>query len=385
MKSKLQIPFGKPLIGEQEIAAVNEVLRGTTLVHGPRTQAFEDSFNEFTGAENSVAVSSCTAGMHLVYFALGLGPGDEVLVPAQTHVATAHAIRLTGATPVFIDSEIQTGNIDASKIEQAITGRTKAIAVVHYLGVPVNMFQINAVAKKHHLFVLEDCALALGARFDGAHVGTLGDVGVFSFYPVKHLTTTEGGMITAKNSDFAARLRLLRAFGINRNHSERSVSGIYDTLELGFNYRMSEVNAAIGLVQLSRVKQFLVSRRKNFEYLLDLLSSQIPDEVRILPQPCTGEFLSSHYCMSVLLGDNLARKRTSIIQSMSETGVGTSIYYPHPVPRMSYYKGLSNNWRMFPIAAMLSDQSIALTVGPHLGTSEIEHVASSLIQAVASK
>ena len=199
-----EIPFGRPIIGEAERAAVLDVLYGPILVHGPRTIAFENAFAKWTGAPHAISVSSCTAAMHLVYFTLGYGPGDEVIVPAQTHTATAHAVELTGAKAVFVDSERRTGNIDVSAIEAAITPRTRAIAVVHYLGVPVDMAGIGAVAKRHGLFVLEDCALAIGTRIDGVHAGLFGDVGCFSFYPVKHMTTAEGGMIITRNAALAA-------------------------------------------------------------------------------------------------------------------------------------------------------------------------------------
>jgi dTDP-4-amino-4,6-dideoxygalactose transaminase len=181
------IPFGRPTIGEEERAAVLDVLSGPILVHGPRANAFEDAFAAWTGAPHAVTVSSCTAAMHLVYFALGYGPGDEVIVPAQTHAATAHAVELTGARAVFVDAERQTGNIDIAAIEAAITPRTRAIAVVQCLGIPVDMTAVKAIAERHGLFVLEDCALAFGTRIDGVHAGLFGDVGCFSFYPVKHM------------------------------------------------------------------------------------------------------------------------------------------------------------------------------------------------------
>jgi dTDP-4-amino-4,6-dideoxygalactose transaminase len=376
------IPFGKPLLGAEERAAVDSVLRGSTLVHGPKAVEFEEAFADFTSADAAVSVSSCTAGMHLAYFALGLGPGDEVIVPAQTHVATAHAVRLTGATVVFVDSENHTGNVDTRVLESAVTSKTRAIAVVHYLGVPANMGEISEIAKRHKLFVVEDCALALGARVMGTHVGLFGDVGVFSFYPVKHMTTTEGGMIITKDAEFAARLRLLRAFGVDRTHGERSIPGMYDTVDLGFNYRMSEVNAAIGVVQLGRVSGFLNSRRENFERLAETLEGSLPKGVRIVPQPCNEFMQSSHYCMSVMLSTALATRRVEIMKYMSEHGVGTSIYYPHPVPRMSYYRLRATCELQTPVAARFSDQSLALPVGPHLSKMDCDYVAQTLLNAL---
>ena len=166
----INIPFGKPLINNKEIFLVKEVLKSSILVHGNKTKIFEKNFKRFVGAKEAITVSSCTAGMHLIFFHLGIGKGDEVIVPSQTHVATAHAVELTGARPVFIDSEKKTGNIDINKIEQKITKKTKAITVVHYLGNPVDMNKLLKIAKKYKLFVMEDCALALGAKVNNKHV-----------------------------------------------------------------------------------------------------------------------------------------------------------------------------------------------------------------------
>ena len=246
-----------------------------------------------------MSVSSCTAGMHLIYHALGFGQGDEVIVPSQTHVATAHAVELTGARPVFVDAESTTGNIDVAAIEASITSKTRAIAVVHYLGVPVNMDQISNIAKKYSLFVLEDCALSVGASFNGIHTGLLGDAGCFSFYPVKHITTAEGGMVILKDKSLAEKIRLLKAFGVNRSHGERKIPGEYDVTSLGYNYRMSEIHAAIGIEQMKKIPTFLEQRKKNFECLHEKLCDH--PHLKIFPQPIDSDIVSSHYCMGVLL------------------------------------------------------------------------------------
>ena len=215
-----KIPFARPNISKKEITEVSKTLKSPILVHGPKIIEFENEFQKFTKAPYAVSVSSCTAGMHLIYFTLGLGAGDEVLLPSQSHVATAHAIELTGAKPVFIDVDDLTGNIDVKNIEKFINKKTKAIAIVHFLGIPVDMPKIISIAKKHNLFVLEDCALSLGGRVKNKHTGLLGDAGVFSFYPVKHITTAEGGMIILKNKKLAEKLKLNKAFGVNRTQSQ---------------------------------------------------------------------------------------------------------------------------------------------------------------------
>ena len=370
------IPFGAPMIGAEERAAVADVLAGPVLVHGPVAAAFEKAFAAFTGAPHAVSVSSCTAGMHLVYFCLGYGPGDEVIVPAQTHVATAHAVELTGARPVFVDAEATTGNIAIEKIEAAITPRTRAIAVVHYLGVPVDMPLVMAIARRHNLFVLEDCALSPGASIDGVHTGLHGDAGVFSFYPVKHITTAEGGMVILRDAKLAARLMLKKAFGVDRSHGERKVPGIYDTVALGFNYRMSEIHAAIGIEQVKKLPGFLKQRSTNHTALANLLAGFAG--VSVLPAPNT-RLHSCHYCLAVMLDDTIAEKRPDIMAALTAHGIGSSIYYPQPVPRMTYYREkYGYNPLGYPVAASLSDRSIALPVGPHLGTSDMHTIAAHL-------
>ena len=376
----MRIPFGAPMIGPEERKAVAAVLDGPILVHGPVAAAFEQAFAAFTGAPHAVSVSSCTAGMHLIYFTLGYGPGDEVIVPAQTHVATAHAVELTGARPVFVDSEPETGNIDVNAIAAAITPRTRAIAVVHYLGVPVDMLAVLAISRRHGLFVLEDCALSPGARVDGVHTGLLGDAGVFSFYPVKHITTAEGGMVILRDGNLAATLRLKKAFGVDRAHGERKVPGVYDVVDLGFNYRMSEIHAAIGVEQVKKLPGFLAKRADNHRQLSERLAEV--EGVRVLPAP-EGRLNSCHYCLSIVLDDHLAAMRPEIMEALTAKGVGSSVYYPQPVPRMAYYKRKygyeAGRW---PHAARLSDQSIALPVGPHLAPGDMRDIALVVREAL---
>lgn len=372
-----KILFGKPMIDHQEKDAVMGVMDGSILVHGPVATQFENKFASFTEAPNAVSVSSCTAGMHLIYFALGYGPGDEIIVPAQTHIATAHAVELTGAKPIFIDAEQKTGNIDIESIETAINSKTKAIAIVHYLGVPVDMPKVVEIAKKHNLFLLEDCALAPGAKVDNIHVGLHGDAGVFSFYPVKHLTTAEGGMIILKNKDLAQKLKLLKAFGVDRTHGERKIPGVYDTIALGFNYRMSEIHAAIGVVQLDKLSDFLIKRKNNFIALENYLRKI--NGLRVLPQPSDGHIESCHYCLGALLDEDIAPKRSKIINALAERGIGSSVYYPQPVPRMKYYQEkYGYDEKRYINATRISDGMLALPVGPHLNIEDMKIIANEL-------
>lgn len=375
------IQFGRPMIGEEEREAVHRVLLGSTLTHGPLVKQFEADFTAFTGAPHAVAVASCTAALHLAYFHLGLGPGDEVVVPAETHVATAHAVELCGARPVFVDVEPDTGNLDVAQIEAAVTERTRAISVVHYLGLPVDMAPVLAVARRHGLFVVEDCALALGTRRGGEHAGLAGDVGCFSFYPVKHMTTAEGGMLVTRSAEIAESVGKARAFGIDRNvPAERKVPGMYDVEGLGFNYRMNELGAALGVVQLGRLPEFLRRRRENYEALRAGLDEV--EEVQQLRAPVAGEE-SSYYCHAILLRESLAGRRIALMQALKARGVETSIYYPRPVPHMTYYRnkyGYTDG--SFPVAARLSGHSIALPVGPHLDPDDMVQIVAVLKDAL---
>ena len=381
MTESRTIPFGRPMIGDGEKNAVMDVLDGHMLTHGPRVKEFEAAFAEFTGADYTIAAASCTAALHLAYFYLDLGPGDEVIVPAQTHIATAHAAELCGAESVFVDSEKETGNIDIDQIEALITDRTKAISIVHYLGMPVNMERVVEIAKKHGLFVVEDCALAIGTYFKGVHAGLHGDVGCFSFYPVKHITTAEGGMVITRHQDVAEKIAKQRAFGIDRNIvSERKIPGMYDVEMLGFNYRLNEIGAALGLEQMKRVPGFLRTRRENYDLLSEGLRSI--DEVEIL-QSSHDEYQSSYYCHSMILREPLQEKRFEIMELLKQKGVGTSIYYPRPIPHMVYYKakyGYGDN--SFPVASRISANSIALPVGPHVDPEDIEYVVEMIKEAI---
>ena len=374
------IPFGRPLIDDEERAAVLKVLNGPTLVHGPVAKEFEQAFAAFTEAPHALAVSSCTAGMHLAYMAIGLSVDDEVIVPAQTHAATAHAVEFCGAKAVFVDVEASSGNIDPVQVEAAVTSRTKAIAVVHYLGLPVDMAEISRIAGKHGLFVLEDCALGIGSRYQGTHVGLLGDVGCYSFYPVKHMTTAEGGMVITRDAQLAEKISRLRAFGVDRHHGQRAHPGMYDVTMLGYNYRMNEIEAAIGIEQVKKLPAILRARERNFGSLTFALA-QIDGITQFAPPP--DDRVSSFYCLSVLLEQSLRKKRWEIVDFLNRNGIGTSVYYPRPVSMMTYYRekyGYSE--KDYPIAYDISEATISLPVGPHLSGDDMIYVAKKVSEAV---
>jgi perosamine synthetase len=372
------IPFGKPMVGDEERAAVADVLSGSILTHGPRVKQFEDAFASFTGAPHVVATATCMASLHLAYLYLEVGPGDEVLVPAQTHVAMAHAVQACGATPVFVDSNPRTGNVDLDELESLVTDRTRAISVVHYLGQPVDMDRVLRIARDRDLFVVEDCAIALGARIDDVHVGLHGDVGCFSFYPVKHITTGEGGMVVTRHPDVADRISKQRAFGIDKSVlADRRHTGAYEIEHLGFNYRLGEIGAAMGIEQMKRLPGFLEARERNFSALSARLGEV--EGLRVLETSHEGNRRSSHYCLTAVLDEGLRERREEIIDLLKERGIGTSVYYPKPLSETRYYSetyGIPAG--SHPVAAEISYGSIAFPVGPHLEESDIDEITAGV-------
>ncbi|MDP7066154.1 MAG: DegT/DnrJ/EryC1/StrS family aminotransferase [Acidimicrobiales bacterium] len=378
-----EIAFARPWITDAELDAVVGVLGGDVLTHGPQAKAFEEEFSEFMGGDgHALLTSSGMAALHLAYWQLGIGSGDEVIVTSQTHVATVHAVEIVGATPVFVDCRQADGNIDPAQIEEAVTDRTRAIGLVHFVGIPCDMDSIMEIARRSDLLVIEDCALAVGARVRDTHVGLIGDAGIFSFYPVKHITTGDGGMFVTRHVELKDRVASARAFGVDRSFSERAVPGKYDAPTLGLNYRLSDINAAIGRQQLARIDEVLQRRADNFRVLRAGLSD-IPD-LHVIDTEAVDR-VNSHYCLSVVLGVGFADHRDKIAQRLRENGVGTSIYYPHPIPRLSYYKDkYGHDLSRVPQATTISDNSIALPVGPHLDESDMEYIATQLIRVMES-
>ena len=370
----MKYPFGKPVFDSSKyLTAVKSILDSGKLVHGQYMDKFEEDFKKFTKAKDAISVSSCTTGMQLFYKVLGISNGDEVIVSSQTHVATAHAIESSGAKPIFVDSEISTGNLKICDIEKKINKKTKAITVVHYLGNPVDMMAINKLAKKYKLFVLEDCALALGTKIKKKHAGLYGDAGFFSFYPVKHMTTGEGGMIILNSNKFSKKIRKMRAFGYNKNLNQRKIPGQYDVDSFGFNFRMGEINASIGSIQLMSLRKFLSIRRKNYKTLLDNLKTF--KSFSILKHLEDKNYQSSYYCFSLILDSKLSKSRKLIIKKLNSEGLGTSIYYPKPVPLLQYYKQKYNHKdKDFQVSKMISQNSICLPIGQHLTNEDIKKI-----------
>ncbi|WP_330277522.1 DegT/DnrJ/EryC1/StrS family aminotransferase [Lentzea sp. NBC_00516] len=273
----------RPLLGEEEALAAAEAVRSGWVAQGPRVREFEEAFAASVGAQHGVAVSSCTTGLHLAVHVLGIGPGDEVVVPSLSFIATANAVRYTGATPVFADVEVETGNLSASTVETVLTERTRAVMVVHQAGVPADVDALKALCEPRGIAVIEDAACAAGSTYKGKPVGTNALLAAWSFHPRKLLTTGEGGMVTTDDPEWAVRLKRLREHGMSVSAADRHNGGsavIEQYLETAFNYRMTDIQAAVGLVQLSKLDAIIARRRElaaRYHELLDGVVETVRD------------------------------------------------------------------------------------------------------------
>ncbi|HQQ71110.1 MAG TPA: DegT/DnrJ/EryC1/StrS family aminotransferase [Alicycliphilus sp.] len=334
------LPFARPDIGDAEIAAVTEALRSGWVTTGPKTRAFEDAFSAYLGGGGlqSIAVNSATAGLHLALEALGIGPGDEVIAPTLTFTATVEVVRYLGADPVLVDVDPVTLNIDPQAIRAAITPRTKAILPVHYGGLACRMDAILAIAREHGLRVVEDAAHALPSTWQGRLVGQLeSDVTVFSFYANKTMTTGEGGMAVTHNPALAERMRVMRLHGINRDAFDRFTSKTpawyYEVVAPGFKYNLTDIAAALGLVQLQRLPQFLQRR----QYLAARYQNQLGDLPLVLPAEAPPGDIHAWHLYVLRLAPHARLSRDALIQALSERGIGTSVHYV-PLHRHPYWR-----------------------------------------------
>ena len=374
------IPFGRPMLDQAEIEAVIKVLSGPILAHGPVAAAFETAFAERAGAQYAISVSSGTAGLHLCLFANDVGPGDEVIVPAITHVATAHSAEYCGAKPIFVDVDPESGNIDPAGIASALNSNTRAVMVVHFLGLPCEMDRINADATANGSIVIEDAALAVDATYGAKKAGTLATAGCFSFYPIKHMTTIEGGVVTTDDADLADQIRRRKAFGYDLSHETRVKPGIYDVNLLGYNYRMNEVEAAVGLAQLDKLDERLEIRRANYHALKDALADL--DEVTVF-EPTQGKAQSCFYCLNAVLPRDGSLDRDSVAAELKAANIGTSVHYPGAVPLMSYYREkYGYKQGQFPVAEWLAAQTISLPVAPHVPDDFANRISTALKTAI---
>lgn len=371
-----KVPLFDASFGPEEKEAVLEVLASGWISMGPTTERFESEFARMVGARHGVAVCSCTAALHLALLAAGIGPRCEIIVPSLTFVATVNAVLYTGATPVFADiTGLDDWTISSREIQAKITGRTKGMIVMHYGGYPCDMEGIRSIAKDHGLKLIEDAAHAPGAHIDGRMLGTWGDLGCFSFFSNKNITTAEGGMIVTDDGDTSKRLRNLRSHGMTTltwdRHKGHGFS--YDVTDLGYNYRLDEIRAALGLVQLSRLPQYNAKRREITRSMRESLRRS--DQLTI---PFPDELIGSASChiFPVLLESGVDRSR--FMAYMKEAGIQTSIHYP-PVHRFSAYSGrfLAN----LPLTDEVASREVTLPLFPGMTEEQIELVCETALRA----
>lgn len=373
-----RVPLSDVNLGLQEEAAVQRVIRSGWLSMGAETQAFEEEYADFADAKHAFAVTNATAGLHLACLSLGVGPGDEVILPSLTFVATANAIRYSGATPVFADIEsLDNLNIDPGSIEKAISDRTKAIMVMHYGGFACNMPEILAIAQANNLEVIEDAAHAVGSSLEGRALGTWGKVGCYSFFANKNMTTGEGGMIVTDDDDLAQKIRILRSHGMTTLtwDRHRGHAYTYDVIDLGFNYRIDEVRSALGREQLKKVVQGNQKRDALAHLYREMIEERIPQVSMPFANP-RGR--SSHYIQPIILPEN--RNKFEFMAKMKEQGIQTSWHYP-PIHHFQIYKNKQYDNKL-PVTEATVNRLVTIPLYPTMSEQEAVWVIDAIIDAL---
>jgi perosamine synthetase len=361
------IPVGKPALGEEEITAVSEVLRSGMLAQGPRVEEFEQAFARYCDSPHGVAVNSGTAALHATLLALGIGAGQEVIVPAFTFFATASSVCMTGARPVFADVDEDTFNLSIDSLEEQLSQRTRAVIGVHLFGQPFALRPVAEICGERGIPFIEDAAQAHGAVYHGKRAGSFGAAGCFSFYPTKNMTCGEGGMVTTADPDLAARVRRY----INHGQSEK-----YLHTCIGYNFRMTDIGAAIGLAQLGKLDAFNARRRETAAYY--------DDHIRcpgiILPAASPGvEHVYHQYVIRVTDESRLTRDQLAIV--LRERGIGTAVHYPIPLHRQPVFEECGKKARC-PVADRLAAEVLSLPVHPLVADTEREYIAGCITEEV---
>jgi dTDP-4-amino-4,6-dideoxygalactose transaminase len=369
--------FGSPVIGEEEIAEVVDSMRSGWIGTGPKVHRFESMIADYVGVSHCRCVSSCTAALILSMQVLGIGPGDEVLVPAMTFVASANAVEHAGATPVLVDSEPGTGLIDLDAAEAAIGPRTRAIMPVHLAGRPVDMDRLNALRDKHGLIVIEDAAHALGAQWNHRQIGSFGNVAAFSFYVTKNVTTIEGGAIVTENPSVVEEVERLALHGLSLGAWQRfSDVGFrhYEVVTPGYKYNMTDVQAALGLHQLPRLDSWIDYRATLWERYDELLA-ELPLQTPPPPEPGTRHARHLYY---VLLDPGAPCTRDELLDGLTARQIGTGVHYRgvhlHPFYRDKY--ALTPD--RFPVATAISERTLSLPLSPKVSEADQDDVVAAL-------
>lgn len=360
----IKVSIASPIIEDEEINAVIEVMKSGMIAQGPKVIEFEEKFAEFVGAKYGIATNSGTSALHVALLAAGIGEGDEVITTPFTFAATGNSILYTGAKPVFVDIDSETFTLDPSKIEEAITDKTKAIMPVQLYGQAADMGPIMEIAKKHDLIVIEDAAQAHGALYNGSKVGALGDMACFSFYPTKNMTTSEGGMITTNNKEFAENAKVYRAHGSAQKYH-------HDVL--GYNFRMTDIGAAIGIEQLKKIDSFNEKRINNAAYLNEGLA-----DVEGVETPVVKDgFKHVYHQYTIKIADG---KRDQFSEYLLENGIGNGIYYPIPLYDQVLYTNMGYD-QALPVTDEIVKEVLSLPVHPDLSKEDLDLIIKVVKEA----
>jgi perosamine synthetase len=369
----MRLPYGRQLVDEGDIQAVSETLRSDWLTTGPEVRGFEEEVAMFTGASFAVAVSSGTAALHTAMHCLNIGPGDEVIVPAMTFVATANAVVFQGGRPVFADVDADTLLLNSEDVKAKITGRTKGIIAVDYAGQPCDYEALRKIAQDYGLFLVADACHSLGAELRGKRVGTLADLTVFSFHPVKHITTGEGGMVVTHREELAQKARRFRNHGIETDHRQREEQGtwLYDMVELGYNYRITDIQCALGRSQLKKLPAWLQRRRELAAHYFRLLQ----DLEWLTPLKAAVEGHAWHLYVVRL---KRPEWRRPLFQFLRRREIGANVHYL-PVHLHSFYRTrFGTGPGMCPVAEAAYEQILTLPLHQAMSLEQVEYVVNSL-------
>jgi dTDP-4-amino-4,6-dideoxygalactose transaminase len=350
------IPIAKPLLGKEEKKAVNKVIDSGMIAYGPKTKQFEEEFAKYVGVKHAVATPSGTAALHLGLVSLDVGPGDEVILPSFSFIASANAVLFCNAKPVFCDVDIDSFNIDSEKVKELITEKTKAIMPVHLYGQAADMNALLEIAEDHELSLIGDACQSHGAEYGGKMVGSFGDCECFSFYPTKNMTTGEGGMVTTDSDALFKRLNSLR------NHGRVQTQWGYEHDRVGYNYRMTDLASAIGLVQLKKLPDFIEKRRENASYYDKNL-----EHVKTPVVTDKAKHVFHQYTIQV-------DKREQLMEELKKEEIGFGIYYPKPLHQYPHLERFAHD--DLTISEKLSEVSLSIPVHPALTKSDVESVVS---------
>ncbi|MFZ1075867.1 MAG: DegT/DnrJ/EryC1/StrS family aminotransferase [Nitrosotalea sp.] len=379
-KKSIKVPFFSHHITKGDKKAMMKALDSMLLTDGPILRQFESEFAKFTGAKYAIGISNATAALHLSLKSIGVGKGDEVIVPDMTFVATANAVRLCGATPVFADVEKDDMNISINSIKENLSSRTKAILPVHFAGKVCKIDKIKKIAQSNNLKIIEDCAHAIGAKYNGKHVGNFGSAGCFSFYPTKNITTIEGGMVITNSKEIGDYVRSARNHGITKSLSQRYSHGKpweYDILESGYNYRLDEIRAALGINQLKRIQRLNLSRKKAFEYYNKNLET-IPG---IITPVISAKYDNVYHLYIVRIQKNFGIPRDVLFEKLREQGISTSVHYK-PLHLFTTFRKLKRHNKSLKNTQDLYNEIISLPLYPNISRKEQDMVIKCIKNAI---